>query len=361
MVALSGWPEPVYIAGPPSGSRDNTPGPSGEYYEGISNSDISRHAVHAGPSTTISNDWSIKPEIHAGPSGKPAPYQRDPPNAPVPPSESIFSRTCMYNNDPTKPCPIPDHPNHIAKYQHPNPMHHQPLRDPFAIRADSPSAFPTSSARSTPHPSPPVSRRGSPKPTLPSLLHTSSPLAVDAHDVEDDLGPTARTFRDPRLAPHVAVMSNRPALPLAPTWSSSSVSNSSGTGENTPSKLPYHLQSTGVGVRIPAGQRGTGILVMRAVPDVYPPPASVPGIAGMATEMTRSASASQNGRRKSRALGSSGGALEVATEVYPRDPDSAILWGTGVPSRKSSFADLSRRTSMAVEEGKDVSMDLDSN
>ena len=53
-------------------------------------------------------------------------------------------------------------------------------------------------------------------------------------------------------------------------------------------------------MRVPAGQRGEGLLVMRAVPDVYPPPGRV--------------------------LASAGG---VAKEVYPRDPNNAFLWGGG--------------------------------
>lgn len=54
---------------------------------------------------------------------------------------------------------------------------------------------------------------------------------------------------------------------------------------------------TGRGVKVMAGGRGPELLVMRAVPDVYPPP----GLVG--------------------AMG-----VGVATEVYPRDPDAAVLW-----------------------------------
>lgn len=53
-----------------------------------------------------------------------------------------------------------------------------------------------------------------------------------------------------------------------------------------------------------AGQRGEGVLVMRAVPDVYPPPGRV--------------------------MAGAGG---VAKEVYPRDPNNAFLWsGAGAPA-----------------------------
>ena len=338
MVALSGWPEPVYIAGPPLGSsRDGTPGLSGEYREGISSFDIENHAKEG-----IQLDSSIG-------TSYPGKFHSSGPGVPSVPPESIFSRTCMYNNDPSRECQIPDHPNHIAKYAQARPL----PGNLTPSRADSPS-FPTSSTRGTPHPSPPVSRKASPKPS--SYPRHSSPLTLPTME-ESDRDPRARSFADPRYAPHVAVMSNRPALPLAPSWGSSSVNRPSealSPGDSTPPVL-MHPHSTGVGVRIAAGQRGTGILVMRAVPDVYPPPASMPGIAGMAAEMTRTAS--QGSRRKTRAGPAS--ALEVATEVYPRDPDRAILWGSGVPSRKTSMSSMSRRVSETRTTAAEEKMEID--
>ncbi|ORX36104.1 hypothetical protein BD324DRAFT_652008 [Kockovaella imperatae] len=327
MVALSGWPEPVYIAGPPLGSsRSGTPGPSsggGEYREGVSRVDIEHHAGK-GESSLLPFHLRARPEAW-------------------PPAESIFSKTCMYNNDPNKECLVPDHPNHIAKYAQ---QRSSVIGTP--TRAESPAQFPTSSARSTPHPSPPGSRRGSPKPQHLHMPHNSSPLTVSLQDESSSHSSAQcnKSFSDPRYAPHAAVLTNRPALELAPSWASSSV-------HSGPHHQPsVHPHSTGVGVRVPAGQRGTGILVMRAVPDVYPAP-SVPGIAGMAAEMSRTASSGS--RRKSRADSGRNPALEVATEVYPRDPDSAILWSSA--SRKSSMASISVKQQLgAAGEG---GMELD--
>jgi len=73
---------------------------------------------------------------------------------------------------------------------------------------------------------------------------------------------------------------------------------------------------TGIGVKVQAGPRGPGLLVMRATPDVYPPPLSTPaGLTGMAQEMSHLTSSS-----------SSEFGVGMATEVYPRDPDRRFLW-----------------------------------
>lgn len=141
-----------------------------------------------------------------------------------------------------------------------------PNRDGRNSREASP--YPVSSARST-RTSPVSSRPNSPTPASHSYPHP----------------PLPKGYHDPRYGPGAA-LHNR-ALRVVPAWSSSS----SPKRPNDP--------NTGVGVRVPAGQRGEGVLVMRAVPDVYPPPGMV--------------------------LAGAGG---VAREVYPRDPNNVLLWGS---------------------------------
>lgn len=87
-----------------------------------------------------------------------------------------------------------------------------------------------------------------------------------------------------------------------------------------------------VGMKVPAGQRGMGILVLRAVPDVYPPPTAHLGMAGMASSMSRSKANGAQGMN-------GGGHVGVATEVYPRDPDSAFLWGSAASPQVGSQPD----------------------
>lgn len=138
------------------------------------------------------------------------------------------------------------------------------------------SPYPTSSTRST---------RTSPVRSVPSspTLHGRSHGQSSPHHDAYPHPPLPKGYHDPRYGPTAALHDR--ALRVVPAWSSSSAP---------------HRDNVGVGMRVPAGQRGEGLLVMRAVPDVYPPPGRV--------------------------LASAGG---VAKEVYPRDPNNAFLWGGG--------------------------------
>lgn len=133
------------------------------------------------------------------------------------------------------------------------------------------SPYPLSSARSTR--TSPV-RSGPNSPTPQSHSYPNPPLSKGYHD--------------PRYGPGAAL--NNRALRVVPAWSSSS----------SPSKQQH--ENLGVGIRVSAGHRGEGNMVMRAVPDVYPPPGMVRA---------------------------GGGGL--AKEVYPRDPNNVLLWGGAVP------------------------------
>jgi len=269
MVALSGWPEPVYIS---HRSRPSSPKPffSGENSDGI---ETPSHQHRSGLNSPA--EIQVKPE---------ATRKRSPV-----PAESIFSKQCMYNNAYGAGCPIPDHPNHVARYAASSHKH----RMKSEHGGDSP--FPTSSARTPTHSPPPPSRPASSSNSNTPFNGTSSRYS---------------TFRDPRFAPNAGVLNSRNPLRVAPSWSSSA-----------PSSTPM----PNVGVTVAAGERGMGILVMRSTPDVYPPPRMVglPGMTGM-TDMLGSTQ-KEGGR-----------GFGLATEVYPRDPDSAFLWGStsGVGKRQ---------------------------
>lgn len=216
------------------------------------------------------------------------------------PLQSIFSKECVYEDRPGSGCTVPNHPNHMSRF--PPTGYGGSSSGINNNRAnDKSSSFPTSSTRTPTHSPPPPSSSGA----FPSLQQYSSNTSRHA------------TFHDPRFAPHVAVLSNRPALPVAPNWTTSHTSVTS---------LPPIIPLPNVGVKVPAGERGTGILVLRAVPDVYPPPMAPSGMAGMASGMTRN-------KMSTPAVG---GHLGVATEVYPRDPDSAFLWGSAASPQVGS-------------------------
>jgi hypothetical protein len=284
MVALSGWPEPVYIS---NRSRPTTPRPSfpGEQGDGI---------ILNSPTLTL-------PKLDRDRHG---PETGTAPTSGVP-AESIFSKTCMYNARQDGPCPVADHPNHIANHVERHSMARTPSshdKHKHEYPAAGSSSFPTSSTRTPTH---------------------SPPLRPAAHP-QYNATPSSRygTFRDPRMAPNVGVLSNRAALPIAPGWTSSASVSSPPSHQNHQAQMS---PLPNVGMKVPAGERGTGILVLRAVPDVYPPPmshamAGLPGMAGIAADMARAGS---------RQTGPAMRSLGVATEVYPRDPDSAFLWGSG--------------------------------
>jgi len=153
----------------------------------------------------------------------------------------------------------------------------------------------------------------------------------------------ARGYPDPRYGPTAALHSR--ALKVVPAWSSSS-SSSSSTSFAAPIKglTPISQVSVsvplsgvgGVGVRVTAGQRGEGLLVMRAVPDVYPPPSSGSGAGTSYTTSLGGVGGVGEGRAMTRTGsmgvgvgvgGNVGVGVGVAKEVYPRDPNNAFLWG----------------------------------
>ena len=278
MVALSGWPEPVYIS---HRSRPSSPKPSfpGEVSDGIdAGSEIKR----------ISRRGSAAEVAEA----KDGPKRKLSGSAEPVPAESIFSKQCMYNNPANGECPIADHPNHVGRYFTNLGQFRMTKKD---SNGGDTSPFPTSSTRTPTHSPPPRS-----VPAVPAQPSNSAHYAGE---------PTSRysTFRDPRMAPHAGVLSNRSVLRVAPSWSSSAPA--------APAPLPN------VGIKVAAGERGMGILVMRSTPDVYPPPRMVglPGMAGFA-DMISGPQQKDGGDQRG---------VGVATEVYPRDPDSAFLWGSG--------------------------------
>lgn len=235
MVALSGWPEPVYVA---------------------ESKEVARRRSRAGtpvlqPLTTGMSDGvdlSMLPPLNGA-------------SKPPVPTQSYESSSNRYREE------------------------HSP--------------YPVSSTRST---------RTSPVnsgPSSPTVPHHSYPHP-----------PLPRGYHDPRYAPN-ATLHDR-ALKVVPAWSSAA---SGRTAEDAGG-------SVGVGMRVPAGQRGEAVLVMRAVPDVYPPP--TPG----------------------RVMAGAGG---VAKEVYPRDPNNAFLWnGAGPGTGPGAAAGAGGGTGGATPTGASV-------
>lgn len=227
-------------------------------------------------------------------------------------------------------------------------------------------------------------------------------------------------FADPRFGAGAAVMHNRGALEVAPGWGSAisvpaaqanailgkeavgapysmgGLPGMQGLVDGEAKRTDASAGAVGTGVKVPLGKRGEGLLVMRAVPEVYPPPGSSPTRASFAqcsstvrggvgaeagggeplkTETSGAADAfslrqqrSPSRDRANAAHPASGesasgsdspdgpalasasasnnhgitkhpgmhahplarmslpGMLGVATEVYPRDPDNGILW-----------------------------------
>lgn len=354
MVALSGWPEPVYISGggPHRSSRATTPRASdrfGDIREGV--------------------DLSFSPT---------SPRRSARSREATPPPESIFSKVCVYTTKSDEQCSVPDHPRHLGKYSH-----HQARSPPEPSLVASPEpqprqlssehtgqGFPTSSARGTPHPSPPASARHSPVPQLRPLLNSPHQYQQQQQQqqlhrrqsswIEGQGSKYRSSFRDPRFAAHAAVSPSN-VLRVAPSWSSSSTTATT-SGPSTHQHQLQHqhqfqhstmpdAQPTALGVRVPAGQRGTGLLITRAVPDVYPPPSSAPGIAGMVSNMTRDVTtgASNHGT----------GALGVATEVYPRDPNTSFLWGSGTVPSSARASRAGSVVSDLVKDEPSVKMEVD--
>ncbi|GFZ48936.1 hypothetical protein JCM24511_06685 [Saitozyma sp. JCM 24511] len=334
MVALSGWPEPVYIDSSRSDwgrrSRPGTPRQSaGEVRDGVVLPPRGGSPVQGILSSGMGTGMGGQKAL-ISPRGSP---------------KGSGART-------------PHRPGTAS-----------PRRLPSPERGSSPSPFPTSSARSSAQEPPNqsggsggggggggggVGAGASASPTAfgagmtpPSVQKPFAPPPVPNRAAFTSRGPTSGPrqghFFDPRLAPHVAVMHNRGALRVAPAWSSpptnqtSPLPTSPPTSSNSmmPPASPAPAQS-GQGIRVPAGSRGTGILVMRAVPDVYPPPSAAhsngspdptqgmgmgmgmgrpEGLGGFAGQMARL-----------------GNGMGMATEVYPRDPELGFLWGATSPA-----------------------------
>lgn len=256
MVALSGWPEPVYIA-----NRSKTGGQSffNDNGDGV---DLS--------SVNLIRPQPPQPQGAAPAAASTGNLEKE---GSVAPKNGFFRNESLMSGS--------------------NPNGHSTLNTRKSGKESPNLNFPTSSTRTPTHSPPPQSSQTlAPPPSLPP----PPPPTNTSYAGKQTHRHTS--FKDPRFAPGVAITQHKP-LTVAPNWTSSS--------NHHPSP-----QSPNLGVKVTAGQRGTGILVMRSVPDVYPPPAP-PGIAGMAATMARQST-------------SNGGHIGLATEVYPRDPDSAFLW-----------------------------------
>ncbi|CAD6583843.1 MAG: hypothetical protein TREMPRED_003663 [Tremellales sp. Tagirdzhanova-0007] len=325
MVALSGWPQPIYVS-QPTVSRPTTPRSSQSTSSSISGTQGARSSVSAptvisGPKESEISMYDTSDEVKH--------YMTRPSDhftAGLIPSASQARRhraglLDRWDGDRRFQLGEGDKEEQMEKEDE-----------------DEDGPFPTSSTRGTPHPSPPGSSRLLPLP-FPSR---------------------ASKFSDPRYAPHAAphaaVLHKRSALPLVPTWFNAPSSpvpevaltsyptpNTVISQESTPSLTFTPTQtptsanmytptqtptstaetaptlSTGSSLPAPATEtrrqtndrvrrRGSGILVMKTAPDVH----------------------------QSRGL---------ATEVYPRDPNATALWSRHT-SRDEEASPLDDKTSL---------------
>ncbi|KAK8846546.1 hypothetical protein IAR55_005632 [Kwoniella newhampshirensis] len=136
MIALSGWPEPVYVSTGKRSSRGGTPPP---VYDGVSvtvhrraarggegsdlagnNNKYSRSTVvlppHGIPSTSsrLEQNEEMSSDNHSRRQSTPSLTITNPSAASPPPTQSIFSSVCPHLTDPSLgPCPFPTHPHNL--------------------------------------------------------------------------------------------------------------------------------------------------------------------------------------------------------------------------------------------------------
>lgn len=327
MVALSGWPEPVYIdsqgAGPvrSARSRSGTPnrsisGPSGEGSEGYPGADKGTGVkVTVSTASTGHVIWSDHTEGDVGKGSQPK---------------------------------IPIHGPTITEalypYLHSNTRSTPPISTPSSPSAAQAFAKPTKlsssgSASATP---PPFTLPG---PSRMARASRSNEIPISSH--------SATKFADPRFTPHASVLGRQGGhLRVVPSWTNSAPSpaaarvllskydptpvySSIRTQHPPDEEVPkddieaenrMEMEQDGHGRRAARGVGGrvlqlglmsgqTGQAILRSTPEVYPPPR-------------------QFGLSFSRRGSTAGQEVPVvATEVYPRDPENMVLW-PGVESRR---------------------------
>ncbi|WOO77737.1 uncharacterized protein LOC62_01G001302 [Vanrija pseudolonga] len=327
MVALAGWPEPVFVAE----ARDM---------------------------------WEKRKASRPGsPTGRMAPFGamevRDgmalpPPLAALDPSSGPYRGALSMSRSGSTNDPL-----HRSRGG-------SPSAAPSPGRHAASPAFPTSSARDNPS-SPPD---GATPPPPPAEGEPLGPPPVPAHARGADAARPRRLvggFTDPRYGLNAAAVgrtANRAALRVAPAW------HSAGTASHaTP---PYAGTHGPVG---PGAGRGGGSGAAGAhrtrTPGTMSPPA-LPGHATSSLRTQRAGAAAHranpevypppNATAAAAAAGAAAPAPHMATAVYPRDPDSPFMWqGLSAPtsanaSTAASPANRSDEGSPRVgdEEGMDV-------
>jgi hypothetical protein len=358
MVALAGWPEPVYVPQPAATewesarekrkSRPGTPKlvPAGlgwtqdtevrEIRDGISLAALLNPIETEGGSAGYARGVIGGGERETG-NGKGV--------ADETPQQSIFTQGCPYSSAGEGcECPIPGHP-HKGMYQTlPPPPPDNRGMPPPPLPHRTTEFTPTDSAAST------SALTGNLIP-----LPSSSPSSSSSHT-------TVRretAFNDPRYSPNASLQPGRP-LRVVPAWSSSR------TSSHEPDR-PASLSSTAKYSHFAQAQsqlyqtmhaahsqgntkllRPGMLYPQRAVPDVYPLP-NGDNARSTATSQTHPLGDEKpvevgEGRRVVTAMGGMG----LATEVYPRDPDSAYMWGAAIAGK---YEDVARRAGGGGKDG----------
>jgi hypothetical protein len=343
MVALSGWPEPVYIDSHGVGavrgaqSRPGTPraslsGPGGQVPDDYIGADKSAAGVKVSVSVAPTGAVAWSEYLDSRPSG---------PGRPITPTKgpTITEALYPYLHSNTRPPVFPS--------------------PPLAPRASSPVS---KQAHIPPRPNLP--------PTTSATLFSSAPPqpSSSGHPAHRNTAEASHgaKFADPRFTPRAAVLGRQGGhLRIAPSWTNSAPSPAAArvllsSFEHTPvyssirTQQPVDDESShdiiekdvrggvrhqdtrmdnaaqGVGGRmlhLGSMSGRTRPVILRATPEVYPVPQQ-----------------SHAGRRGSWV--SADAVVGVATEVYPRDPESTLLW-PGVDRREGSRGMDSHPTSRA--------------
>ncbi|WVQ83779.1 hypothetical protein IAT38_005923 [Cryptococcus sp. DSM 104549] len=450
MIALSGWPEPVYVASDPStlwGSRSGAATPP-QVYDGIGGPPVLPPALKQGAfganwpamsagssdpapgpktfpgaglvaSSTASSaapspaytptSAAPSPTPSAAPAKTPSPYARPPARgavttattaaftptphnltaatpgsapAPLAPNFSIFSTTCPHLADPSLgPCPFPTHPHdirgmfpptsHLAKSPprgrglaggarmpgmasgssakaHPFAPPSNPVAPPRTL-AEAEQQHRELTGEKEKTPTPPKEDGPAPPTFTPLPTKSSIPARAPTKSYPPALPPVPKfttAFQDPRYKPSASIFHKGRALPVVPSWSSSPPPSA----PSTPNVEEATLPSFGMAdaemedaeskdkedkerAKERERERKGFVGVMRATPEVYPPPPGRHG-EGKAPDLGKEMEVRLGGK----------GEKGVAKGVHARDTDMGLFWrraagasggGGGVESAES--------------------------
>lgn len=318
MVALSGWPDPVFVAEARETwekRHSRPPSPTGmQVRDGISLHSLSLHSA-ASVSSSLAGQPPLAREFRDGVPNYPRTSimtsmvrtgstgerqeRSHPASRPASPRRASAS--------PDAPSPPASHPNlrtHSRTHSHSSTTPRSGPGNLAAGPGSGSSGVSVSHMTMTPLPLTPLTTPGS-TPTGSSAGGSAANASAAAMRGQQR---RVHGFPDPRYGVNARVVGGaRAPLRVAPTWTSSAPNHHSHGMQPYPSaqRSTAHVQVTHpyVGNRT---HRTTGAPnIQHSVPEVWPPPKAGPGL---------------------------------ATQVYPRDPDSPWMWGSGNTSTSASAA-----------------------